>query len=116
MRSPEPRVATLVLCTPDGDLLGALPSFETNLPWWQDSTDLVRGAREQHGVDVIILRMLDASRPAAPGGAVTYLAEVSDGAAPDLDLHPWTGALDDHRLRLPYARPGGPDRDLAWAI
>jgi hypothetical protein len=45
------------------------------------------------------------------GGAVTYLAEV----ARPVDARPWHGSLDDHPLRMRWARPGGPDRDLAWA-
>jgi hypothetical protein len=116
MQSPQPRVATLVLVRPDGQLVGELAPFRVDTPWWQDAEPLVRGAREHHGVDVTILRLLEAALPSATGGAVTYLAEVHDhhdvaGSDPDR----WAGALVDHPLRLPYARPGGPDRDLAWA-
>ena len=49
------------------------------------------------------------------GGAVTYLAEVSD--RPRVPLARWDGddPLRDHPLRMPWARPGGPAVDLAWA-
>ena len=41
------------------------------------------------------------------------LAEVD--APGDLPLAPWDGELAPHPLRLPWAEPGGPARDLAWA-
>jgi hypothetical protein len=114
MQSPEPRIATLVVCTPSGDVLGRLPPFRSPLPWWQDAGSLVEPVRDRYGVDVTILRLLEASRPAPPGGSVTYLAEVDEADAPRLPLSPWSGVLDRHPLRLPYAEPGGPGRDLAW--
>lgn len=96
-------------------MLGVLPPFEAELSWWQDAAGLVRWVREHHGVDVTILRLLEAALPAPPGGPVTYLAEVEEVAARELPLAPWAGELDDHPLRLPFAEPGGPGRDLAWA-
>lgn len=115
MPTPQPRVASLVLCTATGDVLGVLPPYRADLPWWQDAESLVRGVRENHGVEVTILRLLDAALPASPGGAVTYLVEVDAGMALELPLLPWSGVLEDHPLRLPYAELGGPGRDLAWA-
>ena len=44
---------------------------------------------------------------------MTVLAEVEH--ADGQPLMPWDGELTDHPLRLPYAEPGGPARDLAWA-
>jgi Phosphotransferase enzyme family len=108
-------MATLVVCTPTGDVLGRLPAFRSPLPWWQDAASLVQPVKDRYGVDVTILRLLEASAPAPPGGAVTYLAEVDEAAAARLPLSPWSGVLDRHPLRLPYAEPGGPSRDLAWA-
>ena len=81
-------------------------------PWWQDIAPVVAAAWEQWGLDVTVLRLLEASLPAPPGGEVTYLAEVDKAPA---GLEPWSGALDDHALRLPYAKAGGPGADLAWA-
>jgi len=110
--TPPARLARLVLVTPAGGLLGSLAPYPVETPWWQDAEAVVRGAREHHGAEVTVLRMLEADRPVPPGGVVTYLVEA--GETP-LGLQPWTGRLDDHPLRMPYARPGGPDADLAWA-
>lgn len=73
---------------------------------------MVAATRQQRGLDVTVLRLLQASLPAPPGGEVTYLAEVNEAPA---GLEAWRGALDDHVLRLSYAKPGGPGADLAWA-
>jgi hypothetical protein len=113
--TPDHRVATLVVCTRAGEVLGQLPPFPATPPWWQDATALVEWVKNRHGVDVTILRLLGASRPEPPGGAVTYLAEAVEAPARALPLTPWVGRLGQHPLRLPYARPGGPSRDLAWA-
>ena len=107
-----PRTATLVLCLPDGTLLGALPPLHVAVPYWQEAGPVVAAARAAHGLEVTVLRLLAAERTDGCGGRVTYLAEV---AAPVHGLRPWTGPLDDAPLRLPYARPGGPAADLAWA-
>ncbi|WP_437930021.1 aminoglycoside phosphotransferase family protein [Sorangium sp. So ce291] len=107
-----PRLARLVLATAAGELLGALPPYPVATPWWQDASSVVRGAREHHGIQVTVLRMLAAELPYPHGGAVTYLAETD---APPPGLEPWHGALDDHPLRQPWARPGGPSGDRAWA-
>lgn len=111
MEPPPPRIVTLVLVTPDGRLIGSLPPFVVDVPWWQEAGPVVRGAREHHGVDVTVLRLLDSERPTPHGGRVTYLAEVAEPVA----AAPWAGSLDDHPLRAPWARPGGPGADLAWA-
>jgi hypothetical protein len=66
-------------------------------------------------VDVTVIRLLEAALSSAPGGSVTYLAEIDPALARDLPLSEWHGELFDHPLRLPYARAGGPARDLAWA-
>ena len=107
-----PRVVTLVLCLPDGEVLGALPPFEVGVPWWQEVGPVVAAAHSLHGVDVTVLRLLRGSYEDACGGPVTYLAQVS---APVPGLSPWDEPCTDHPLRLPYARPGGPAADLAWA-
>lgn len=92
--------------------MGALPPMAVATPWWQDIGPVVSAAREQWGLEVTVLRLLRASLPAPPGGEVTYLAEIDPAPA---QLEPWSGALDDHLLRLAYAKPGGPAADLAWA-
>jgi hypothetical protein len=108
--APE-RWAELVLVTPRGVLLGKLAPVLVNVPWWPEVACVVRAVREQHGVDVIVLRLLQAELGAPPGGRVTYLAEV----ARPVQCDPCELALDEHPLRNPYARPGGPGRDLDWA-
>lgn len=110
-----PRIVTLVLVDRSGALLGALPPFEAGTPWWQDLGPVVRAVRDRHGLAVTLLRFLAAERPSAPGGAVTYLAEVDRHGVAGAPLHAWSGTLRDHPLRLPWARPGGPQADLDWA-
>ncbi len=107
----QPRTARVVLVDPAGEARGALPPVAVETPWWQDIEPVVRAVREAHGIEIVVLRMLEAERAEAPGGLVTYLAE-SDARA---NLAPYDGALEDHPLRIAYARPGGPAADLAWA-
>jgi len=119
MGSPPARIVTLVLVDHDGGVLGQLPPFPVTTPWWQDAGAVVNAARDRYALDVTILRLLETELPAAHGGAVSYLAEAemaslarADAAA---DLRPWAGSLTEDPRRLPYARPGGPAADLAWA-
>jgi hypothetical protein len=109
--TPPERSAELVLVTPDGAVVGRWPPLPVATPWWQDIEPVILAARERHGVEVTVLRLLDAEFEQPPGGWVRYLAEVAE----PVESEPWRGALDDHPLRLPYARPGGPAADLAWA-
>ncbi|GIG00883.1 hypothetical protein Cci01nite_59760 [Catellatospora citrea] len=103
---------TLVLVDPAGTVLGALPPYEVDLPWWQEVADVVAGARAHHGVDVTVLRLLFTDQPAPPGGKVTYLAEVAGHPGP---VRPAAAALVPHPRRAPYAEIGGPAASLAWA-
>jgi Phosphotransferase enzyme family len=107
------RTVTLVLLDAAGGLLGALPPFDVDLPWWQEAGDVVDEARARHGIGVQILRVLRADRPHPPGGHVTYLAQTGDrppGLAPaDVDL-------SRQPNRAPYAEPGGPAASAAWAV
>jgi Phosphotransferase enzyme family len=110
-QAPPPRRARLVLVTPDGAMIGSLPPFPVELPWWQEVESVVRAARQHRGIDVTILRLLETERERPHGGEVTYLAEVAEPMAAE----PWLGRLDGHPRRLPYAEPGGPAANLAWA-
>ena len=83
------------------------------LPWWQEVEPVVRAARELHGIDVTILRLLDAERDRPHGGAVTYLAEV---AASLCRPNPGTGGSTGTRCGSPTPsragrRPTSPGRD-----
>ncbi len=75
--NPPGRLVKLVLVTSEGELLGSLAPFPVATPWWQNAWDVVRGAQEHHGVQVTLLRLLEADRPSPHGGSVTYLAEVA---------------------------------------
>lgn len=110
-----PRTAELVLVTADGKPLGVLPPVPVATPWWQEVEPVVQAARQHHGVEIIVLRLIHAERDDPHGGRVTYLAELVDPAAELRAAVPWTGRLEDHPLRHPFARPGGPSADLAWA-
>ncbi|GAA1848306.1 hypothetical protein GCM10009687_12980 [Asanoa iriomotensis] len=113
------RLARLVLVDSHGTPLGVLPPYPVPVPWWQESADVVDGARVHFGLDVTILRILFADRPAMPGGTVTYLAECAAapaGAVPlaEAGVDPAVvTAPQPHRA--PYAQPGGPARSVAWA-
>lgn len=117
MDSIPPRVASLVLVTRDSRVLGRLPAIPIATPWWQETGPVVSAAREHFGLEVIVLRLLATERPRPHGGAVTYLGEVRE-PLPDpttIGLTPWSGVLDEDALRMPWARPGGPDADVEWA-
>ncbi|HTJ32147.1 MAG TPA: aminoglycoside phosphotransferase family protein [Dactylosporangium sp.] len=107
------RTVTLVLVNASGTVLGALPPFTVELPWWPEVEDVVAGARERFGVDVAVLRLLHADRPHPHGGAVTYLAQL-DGAAPALEPVAFEPA--PHPRRAPYAEVGGPAASIRWAL
>ena len=97
--------------TADGSLVGSLPTVPVATPWWQEVEPVVTTVRAHHGIDVTILRLLDSEFDRPHGGRVTYLAEVEQ----PVPAAPWCGTLDEHPLRLSYARPGGPAVDLDWA-
>ncbi|WP_433295232.1 phosphotransferase family protein [Actinoplanes sp. CA-030573] len=106
------RTVELVLVSPEGELLGALPPVAASAPWWQEVGEVATPACQ-------VLRLLYADRPAPPGGHVTYLAEWSPGAgSPPAALVPLDAGVDlaPHPLRAPYAEVGGPAASLAWAL
>ena len=121
MLEPATRRVTVVLCTPAGEVLGALDPVELPAPWWTGVSDVVEAVRLRHGVDVTVLRLLDYDRRPSKGGAhLVHLAQLESDALPaGLDLLPVPpvpqDALADHPWRQSYARPGGPRTDLAWA-
>lgn len=101
-------------------MLGALPPFPVEVPWWPEVADVVRGARDRFGLDVSVLRLIGWLADRRAGGDVVYFAEVPATAGiPESVLRalaPWPGdPLAEHPLRQPWARPGGPAEALAWA-
>lgn len=97
--------------TPAGEPLGTLPTVAVATPWWQDVAPVVEAVLARHGVAITVLRLLKVGEPGPDGVEITYLAQ-TDGPTPAAER--WGGALDEHPLRLAYARPGGPAADLAW--
>ena len=71
------RTVTLIVVDSSGAVLGALPPFDVSLPWWPEVTEPLEIARRKYGVTAQVLRLLDADRPAMPGGSVRYVAEAT---------------------------------------
>jgi len=111
-----PRTVTLLFVGPSGEPIGALAPFEVATPWWPDAAPVVAAARDLHGVEVTVLRLIepraDPTDPSGMGGSVTYAVEA---AVPPPDLVPWSGSIDDDPKRAAWARPGGPASDVTWA-
>ncbi len=104
------RTVTLVVCDAKGVVLGELEPFRVATPWWQEVEPI-----QQRYPRLVVLRLLDGTlRPSEPGAHVRYLAEAVHGAE-DLPLRASRVVIDGHALRMPWARPGGPTADLAWA-
>ena len=113
-----PRRVTLVLQRRNGEApLGEIGPLTVEPPWWSEVESVVAATRREFGMRVTVLRLLhsepDEVDSAMAGGTVTYLAELH-GEAP-AGIRPTHERLDDHPLRLPWARAGGPDAELAWA-
>lgn len=109
--SPTEREAELVLVTPRGEVIGQLPPVRAGSEWWPEVESVVSRVRAQYGVEVVVLRLLSATRRRPHGGRVKYLAQV---AAP-VPCAPCHLLIEDHPLRPAYARPSGPDQELEWA-
>src|SRR2546427_9278543 len=104
-----PRRVRVLLCSPTGEPVGSLPSFDVESPWWPEVEPVVEGPRARFGADIVVLRLLEADAdPASMGGSVTYLAELV--GEPPSAVEP--SAIDADVLRseepnrAPWARPG----------
>ncbi len=102
-----PRVVTLVVDEPRG----VLPPFEVRSPWWMESGPVVAVAKQQLGLDIVVVRLLEGE--AFPGGPVTYLVE-APAVARDA-LRPFTGELIEDPRRPRYAEVGGLTELVDWA-
>ena len=110
------RRVSLVLSDGNGDVLGALPSFTVDDPWWPEVGPVVSAARERFGAEVVVLRMLRVASDGDNGGDVTYLAEIVGAPPLDLPLGPAPGVDEgEEPLRAAWARPGGVANTIAWA-
>ncbi|MGA5302281.1 phosphotransferase family protein [Nucisporomicrobium flavum] len=122
------RTVTLVLVDGRGGVLGALPPFDVEVPWWPEVGDVVAAVRDRHGIDVTVLRLMHTEKPSQPGGHVTYAAEVLGPVAASLALDPapsfgpaasfsgLDGESAPEPRRAPWAVPGGPAASVAWAL
>ncbi|WP_432981100.1 aminoglycoside phosphotransferase family protein [Dactylosporangium sp. CA-233914] len=108
------RKVTLVLVDSAGVVLGELPPFEVAVPYWPEVDVVVNGARQLHGAEVTVLRLLHADRPRPHGGAVTYLAQL-DGEPP-AGLQSTSFRPVPHPRRAPFAEVGGPAETIAWGL
>ncbi len=114
-----PRSVTLVLLDADGVLLGALPPFDVERPWWPEVAPIQVAVRERYDLELRVLRLLTTAGP-PPGGDVSYLAQTVDRGAhvrrilPAGVLTPVEVDLADDPRRAPYARPGGPTATMEW--
>src|SRR5690242_18551049 len=99
------RRVSLVLCDAAGVVIGTLPAFSVDDPWWPEAQPVVAAARERFGVEVVVLRLLTVTSASYNGGDVTYLAELVGSAPPDLPLAAAPATDDDTEpLRMPWAR------------
>jgi hypothetical protein len=111
-----PRRVRLILCNEDGTVLGTLPPFDVDTPWWPDVEPVVDSARERFGTEVIVLRLLETTTESPEmGGEVSYLAEVVGEPGVALESADALDAGEDQPLRAPWARPGGVAATIAWA-
>src|SRR4051794_23860931 len=108
------RTVTLVLVDDAGVPQGALPPFRVQTPWWQEVGDVVAGARLRYGVDVDVLRLLEAELPQPPGGPVSYLAQLRRGCPQRLLRVQLPSGV--HPARAAYAHPNGPRASVGWAV
>ena len=101
-------------------MVGGAGPFASAVPWWQHVEDVVIAAAGS-GLDITVLRLLGGEPTpgwTAAGGRVTYLAELHGGSAHgsgNAVPAPHGIDLSPHPLRQPWAVPGGPAADLAWA-
>ena len=101
------------MCT-DDRVLGALPPFAVEVPWWPEVSDIVATVRRRYGLDVTVLRLIGWPTDRRAGGAVSYIAEVDRPVR--VPLTPWlTDPLEQQPHRQPWAIPGGPSALLSWA-
>jgi phosphotransferase family enzyme len=110
------RRVSVVLCDAGGAVLGVLPPFSVEDPWWPEVGPVIAGVRDRFGVDVFVLRMLDVVSETSSGGDVMYLAELVGERPPDLPISP-APALDGtvEPSRAAWAHPGGVAATIVWA-
>jgi hypothetical protein len=102
------RRVRLILCSENGTVLGSLPRFTVDSPWWPEVESVVETVRERFDVEVVVLRLLSTTTEShVMGGDVRYLAEVVGDPPTGMEASGEDTAVGDHPLRAPWARPGG---------
>src|SRR5947208_2193106 len=97
-------------------VLGSLPRFTVDSPWWPDVEPVVETARERFDVEVVVLRLLSTTTESpVMGGEVSYLAELVGDPPTGMGTPGVDTARGDHPLRAPWARPGGVATTIEWA-
>jgi Ser/Thr protein kinase RdoA (MazF antagonist) len=118
-RQPQGRRARAVLLRRDGRTLGCLPTIDLAESRWMETADLLAALLERFGLDSMVLRLVSASTDhIEPGAEVTYAVEVLGELPPGLPLTPCDRVAlggDTDPLRIPWARVGGVQGDIAWA-
>ena len=110
----DARTATVVLCGPGGEVFGALPPISLEDHWWPGADVAVTAVQERFGIEVVILRLLAVDGDDAYAATqATYLAQID--ARPEIELAP-VPAFSEHPWCQPWALPGGPQDDVAWAV
>jgi len=67
---PLPRTAEVVLVTQNGAVVGSLPAVPVSTPWWQDIEPVVGAVRAHFGIEIVVLRLLEAELNRPHGGRV----------------------------------------------
>lgn len=110
------RRVSVVLCSRTGEVLGKLPAFTVDDPWWPEVRAVIESARERFAVEVVVLRLVDVVSDTFNGGDVTYLAELVEEAPGELALAPASeNGNEEDPLRASWARPSGIATTIAWA-
>lgn len=110
MTTPEPGRRTVVVVVDSaGVVRGVTKPQIIRWPHWQEAApvaEIVPGS--------VVLRLLEVEPPAAGHDewAVTYLVECDEPI--ERPLLPWSGSVEPHPLRMPWAEVNGPGHDLEW--
>ncbi|MFE2752009.1 phosphotransferase family protein [Actinosynnema sp. NPDC059335] len=102
------------LVTVGGRYMGAAEPFTVDSPWWNDVEPVTAHLDRVLGVTTSVLRLVSTTTPAMRDGVVTYQVEADRVPARGLSVAE-RHSFDDHPLRLPWARPGGPAALVRWA-
>jgi Phosphotransferase enzyme family len=100
--------------THDGACAGSVGPFPVDIPWWAEVEPVAAHLEQVLGGPVVLLRLLTVEgSDGARDGHVTYHAEAL--LPPPRELPPCEFAVDDHPLRMPWARAPGVRELLGWA-